>query len=186
MSQEVPEVARQSLALAADSRRRPEERLTLRFPFIQILLARVWWTLSPRSRLRQTIVRRLLRSGFEAANRGDYEVTFLSYDRDIEFIPPTGLIALGDEASYRGLEARVRYERNWRAEWGDFRYEPDELRDLGDRFLVIGRITSSGLSSGAAIDSDFANLFTLSAGRVIREQVFFDRAEALKAVGLRE
>jgi ketosteroid isomerase-like protein len=186
MSQENPEVARQSLTLAADSRRRVEERLTLRFPFIQVLVTRAWWKLPPRSRMRQAIVHRLVRSGFEAANRGDYAVTFASYDRDIEFFPPTSLIGLGDEASYRGLEARVRYEHNWRAEWGDFRYEPDDLRDLGDRFLVIGRISSSGLSSGAAIDSDFANLFTLSAGRVIREQVFFNRAEALEAVGLSE
>ena len=82
--------------------------------------------------------------------------------------------------------ACVRYEHNWRAEWGDFRYEPDELRDLGVRFLVIGRICSTGLSSGAAIDTDFANIFTLSAERVIREQVFFNRAEALEAMGLRE
>jgi hypothetical protein len=53
--------------------------------------------------------------------------------------------------------------------------------------LVIGRIRSGGLSSGARIDSDFANLFTLSArGRVIREQVYFDRAEALEAAGLPE
>jgi ketosteroid isomerase-like protein len=186
MSEENVEVVRQSLALAADSRRRLEERLALRVPYIQSLVTRVWWKRPPRSRLRQAIVRRLVRQSFEAANRGDYEVTFALYDRDVELIPPTGLVRLGDEASYRGLEARVRYERNWRAEWGDFRYEPDELRDLGDRFLVIGRIRSSGLSSGAAIDTDFANLFTLSAGKVIREQVFFNRAEALKAAGLSE
>jgi ketosteroid isomerase-like protein len=96
------------------------------------------------------------------------------------------LVGLGDETLYRGLEARVRYEQNWRAEWGDFRYQPDELRDVGDRILAIGRISSSGLSSGAAIDTDFANLFTFSAGKVIREQVFFDRAEALEAAGLSE
>jgi ketosteroid isomerase-like protein len=186
MSEENVEVGRQSLALAADSRRRLGERLALRVPYIQSLVTRVWWKRPPRSRLRQAIVRRLVRQSFEAANRGDYEVTFALYDRDVELIPPTGLVRLGDEASYRGLEARVRYERNWRAEWGDFRYEPDELRDLGDRFLVMGRIRSSGLSSGAAIDTDFANLFTLSAGKVIREQVFFNRAEALKAAGLSE
>jgi ketosteroid isomerase-like protein len=172
--------------LAADSRRRLEERLVLRFPYIKVLLTRVWWNRPPRSRLRQAIVRRLVRQGFEAANRGDYEVTFGLYDRDIELIPPTGLVGLGDEASYRGLEARISYEQNWRAEWGDFRYEPDELRDLGDRFLVIGYIRSSGLTSGAATDTDFANLFTLSAGRVIREQVFFNRADALEAAGLSE
>src|SRR2546421_10088982 len=106
MSQEIPEVARQSLALAADSRRRLEERVIVRFPFIRVLVARVWWNLSPRSRLRQAIVRRLVRLGFEAANRGDYEVTFAFYARDIELIPPTGWIGLGEEASYRAPEAR--------------------------------------------------------------------------------
>jgi hypothetical protein len=52
--------------------------------------------------------------------------------------------------------------------------------------LAIGHITSSGLTSGAATDTDFANLFTLFAGRVIREQVFFNRADALEAAGLSE
>jgi ketosteroid isomerase-like protein len=41
-------------------------------------------------------------------------------------------------------------------------------------------------AAGARGDSDYADLFTLSAGRVIREQTYFDRAEALQAVGLRE
>jgi ketosteroid isomerase-like protein len=186
MQQAGSEGVRHRLTLAADSRRRLDERLVLLFPAIKVLLARVWWNLPPRSRLRQAFVRRFVRQGFEAANRGDYEVTFAFYDRDIEFIPPTGLVGLGDQASYRGLEARIRYEQNWRAEWGDFRYEPDEFRDLGDRFLAIGRIRSSGSTSRAATDTDFANLFTLSAGRIVREQVFFDRADALEAAGLSE
>jgi ketosteroid isomerase-like protein len=187
MSNQSVEAVRQSLELAADSRRRLEERLALRVPYIHALVLRALSKLPPQSRLRQTILRRFVRSGFEAANRGDLAVTFASYDADVEFFPPRGLVGLGDEPAYRGLEARVRYEQQWRAEWGDFRYEPDQLRDLGNRFLVIGRIRSGGLSSGARIDSDFANLFTLSArGRVIREQVYFNRAEALEAAGLPE
>ncbi len=113
-------------------------------------------------------------------------MAFANYDRDVEFFPPTNLAGLGKEASYRGLEARLRYEQQFRAEWGDYRYEPDELRDLGDRILVIGRIRSSGLSSGAPIDSDYANLFTLSSGRVVREQAYLNRAEGLEAAGLSE
>jgi ketosteroid isomerase-like protein len=186
MSKQNVETVRHSLELAADSRRGLEERLALRVPYIQALVARTWSKRPPQSRLRQAIVRRLVRLAFDAANRGDLEVAFANYDRDVEFFPPKGLVGLGDEASYRGLEARVRYEQQWRAEWGDFRYEPDELRDLGNRLLVIGRIRSSGLSSGAAIDSDFANLFTLSGGRVIREQVYFNRAEAFEVAGLLE
>lgn len=49
---------------------------------------------------------------------------------------------------------------------------------------MIGRIRSGGLSSGAKLDSDYADLFTLSAGRVIREQTYFNRTEALEAAGL--
>lgn len=90
------------------------------------------------------------------------------------------------QRGYRGVQARLRYELNWRAHWGDYRYEPDELRDLGDRLLAIGRIRSTALSSSAAIDTDYADLFTLSAGQVIREQPFLNRADALKAAGLSE
>jgi ketosteroid isomerase-like protein len=187
MSQENVEVARQSVALAADSRRRLEERLILRFPFIQGLIARLWWKLSPRSRLRRAILRRLLRSGFEAANRQDYDVTFALYHPDGETILPEEFVALGFEPVVRGREARRALQERWNAEWGDFRFEAEEVIDLGDgRFLVIARMLVSGLSSGAPIDSDWAALFTLSAGLAIREQIFVDRRKALEAVGLRE
>jgi hypothetical protein len=52
--------------------------------------------------------------------------------------------------------------------------------------LVLGRIRGSGLSSGAGIDTDWGILVTFVAGWVIREQFFFDRGEALEAVGLSE
>ena len=44
----------------------------------------------------------------------------------------------------------------------------------------------SGITSGAAIDSEWGNLLTVSAGQVIREQYFRARAEALEAAGLSE
>ena len=52
--------------------------------------------------------------------------------------------------------------------------------------MVIGRFEGSGPSSGAGFDNEFAEIFTISAGRVIREQAFFDHAEALEAAGLSE
>jgi hypothetical protein len=54
------------------------------------------------------------------------------------------------------------------------------------RVLVLGRLKGSGLSSGAAIDNEWADLDTFSAGRVIRRQIFLDHAEGLEAAGLRE
>jgi hypothetical protein len=59
-----------------DSRRRVEERLALRFPRIMALGARHLFRQHPRSRLRRTIVPRVVRSGVQAASRGDFEAAF--------------------------------------------------------------------------------------------------------------
>ena len=187
MSEENVEVVRQPIAVRAHSRRRLEERMALRFPSVLALLARAGWRLPPRSRLRQVLIRRYVRLGFEATNRGDYEAANALNHPDVEAIWPPRLATIGVEPGTRGREERVRFQRRWSTEWGEFRFEPEELIDFGDgRLLTVGRITGSGLSSGAAFDSDWAVLHTVSAGRVIREQVFLDHGEALEAAGLSE
>src|SRR5215203_3948794 len=187
MSGENVEVVRQPVAAAPHSRRRLEERLGLRFPGVLTLLNRLVWRLPPRSRLRQAVLRRAVKLGIDASNRGDFEAAFTLYDPQVELITEPRLIELGFDSTYRGREERVRFQHRWTAEWGDFRFAPDELVDLGDgRLFVSGRIVGSGLSSGAGFDSDWALLVTVYAGRVIREQFFFDRAGASKAVGLSE
>jgi ketosteroid isomerase-like protein len=187
MSEENVEVVRQPMAVRAHSRRRLEERLGLLFPGGLAFFARLAWRLPPRSRLRRALIRRAVQLGLEATNRGDFEAAFAAlYHPDIELIAVGTFITLGHEPVYRGREERIRFQERWRAEWGEFRFEPEELIDLGDRLLLVGRVTGTGLSSGVAVDNDWADLFTISAGRAIREQVFFDRAEALEAAGLSE
>jgi hypothetical protein len=188
MSQENVEVVRQPVTVAPHSHRRFEERLGLRFPGILALLARLVLRLPPRSRLRQAAVRRAVQLGLEANNRGDFEAAFALYDPQVELVTESRLTALGFDRVYRGREQRIRFQQRWVDEWGDFQFAPEELVDLGDRrVLVSGRIVGSGLSSGAGFDTYWAYLTTSSStGPVIREQFFFDRGEALEAVGLSE
>ena len=128
------------------------------------------------------MVRRSVRLGTEAINRGDYEVGFSAYSPDVEAIFAAELATVGGEAGTRGREERIRFQREWSAEWNEFRFEPDEVIDFGDdRLLIVGRIKGAGLASGADVDSDWALLITIAAGRVIREQVYADNAEALEA-----
>jgi ketosteroid isomerase-like protein len=122
----------------------------------------------------------------EATNRGDYEAAFALYHPDVELITPPQLIGLGEDSLYRGREERTAFQRKWTAEWGRFEFEVQEIIDLGDCLVLIGRMAGSGLSSGAAFESEWANLLTLSAGRVVREQYFPAHAEALEAAGLSE
>jgi ketosteroid isomerase-like protein len=123
--------------------------------------------------------------GLEASNRRDLEAAFALYHADIESRFQPELVSLGFEPVYRGRQQRLVAVRTWRAELGESRFATEELIDLGDgRLLVVGRIQGSGLASGATFDSDWALLLTLSHGLVLREQVFFNRHEALTSVGL--
>jgi ketosteroid isomerase-like protein len=187
MSQENVEVVRQPIVIGARSRRRLEERISLRFPAIRSLVGRAVWSLPPRSRLRQALIRRSVKLGFEALNRGDFKSAFSAYDPEVELVPAPQLKGLGLDNVYRGLEGRTRFQERWHAEWGDFQHVPEEVIDLGDGgVFVLGRLCGTGRSSGAAFDSDLGVVFTISAGRVIREQSWLDRDEALEAAGLKE
>jgi ketosteroid isomerase-like protein len=179
--------ARQRIAVGEHPRRRIEERLLLRFPALLDLLTGALVKLRPRSRLRQAAIRRAARLSLEASNRRDHEATFMVYHRDCECIFPAQMASVG-EPGVRGRSARIRWEARWRHEWGQFRYAPEELTDLGDRVLLVGRLEGSGVGSGAAVDTDWAVVLTLApeGGGAIREQVFFDRSEAFRAVGLPE
>jgi ketosteroid isomerase-like protein len=188
MLQQKVEIVRQPIRASERprGRRRLEERFSLRFPGVRAAVNRVLLRLPTRSRIRRFLLRRTIRLAVEASTRGDYEAAFAHFHPDVELNPPADVVTLGSfPASLKGRRERIRFERRWRDDWGDFRYEPDELIDLKDRVLVLGRMIGSGPSSGAASESEWADLVTLSQGQVIREQVFFSRIEAVKAAGQR-
>jgi ketosteroid isomerase-like protein len=185
------EVVRQRIVVPDRSRRSLEDHL-VRFPRVFALLARATWrlclSLPPRSRLRQAIIRRLIQRGYQAFNRGDLQAGFMRFHPDIELVTSDPrILALGFDPVTRGLEARVRFQRQWNDEWGEFRIYPEEIFDLtDDRLLLVGHMEGSGLGSGVAVANQWAVLYRMSAGRVVHEQIFFDPGEALEAAGLRE
>jgi ketosteroid isomerase-like protein len=182
------QIVRQPIRLSAQSRRRLEERLSLRFPRLPAAVNRGLFRLPARSRVRRLMFSRTVQLTAEASNRGDYEVAFMHYHPDVELNSPPGNVGIGTfPETLFGREERIRFERGWRDGWDDFRYEPEELIDLADqRILLLGRMMGSGPASGAVLESEWADLLTISRGQVIREQVFFSRAEALHAAGLSE
>ena len=187
MSQANVEVVRQPITVGAHTRRRLEERLALRLPRASALVSRAALRLPPRSRLRRMFIRRAAQLAFEAVNRRDYEAAFARFHPEVEFEFPPQLGGLGLDAIDRGREARIRFEERWRAEWGDFQLKPAEIVDLGDgRLLIVGRMVGRGLTSGAPFENEWGDVDTVSAGRVIRQQIFLDHAEALEAAGLSE
>ena len=123
----------------------------------------------------------LVRAGFAAHNRGDLDALTEVYDADVVF----ETLLLGTR---HGNEAiRLIYEENQKTLSG-YEIEPVELIDAGDQVVAVAQVKGVGPASQIAMEDrdQFAFLFTIKNGRVVREQAFRNRDEALKAAGLRE
>ena len=70
--------------------------------------------------------------------------------------------------------------------WEELRNEAERFIDLGDRVLVLDRQTGRGRRSGAVLDHELAQVFTVRGEAIVRWQSYWHRSEALEAVGLRE
>jgi ketosteroid isomerase-like protein len=184
MPDETVEAVRTPMTRTVHGRRRLEERLALRFPRLRNLVTGAIWRL-PSSKMRRALVRRSVRTAWEAFNRGDLDAAFLLYHPDCESTYPPELATIGLGAGTHGLEERMRSQQRALDEWAEFRFEPKELIDFGDgRLLTAGHMKGTGLSSGATVDSEWSALVTTVNGRVIREQIYVNHPEALQAAGL--
>ena len=123
----------------------------------------------------------LIRAGFAAHNRGDLDALVEVYDPDVVF----ETLLLG---THHGNEAiRLIYEENQKTLSG-YDVVPVELIDSGDQVVAVAEVKGVGPVSQIAMeDRDrFAFVFTIKNGRVVREQAFRNRDEALEAAGLSE
>ena len=93
---------------------------------------------------------------------------------------------LDDHASHPGVGAIRAHAQTWFHAFPDLRLEPVEIRANGDRVFVWTHLSGHGADSGIAMEMNHAQVFTLQGGRIQRIEAYFDRAEALAAVGLAE
>jgi len=67
----------------------------------------------------------------------------------------------------------------------EIRIEADEIRAASDTVVVVlGRLRVRGRASGAVGSSTRAWVFTLRAGKVVRQETFAEQNEGMKAAGL--
>jgi len=126
----------------------------------------------------------VIRAMYEHWARGDFPASFMDPDVVNSRI---GAQTPDMEGEWRGLEAFGRAFAEYLQAFSDLRIEAEEIIDLDDdRVLVLSRHTAKGKLSGAPIEHEIGDLFTLRAGKVVRYASYWDRAEAMKAAGLSE
>jgi ketosteroid isomerase-like protein len=94
-------------------------------------------------------------------------------------------VAVGDGA-FRGREGVARFMDEIRESWVEVEVIVEELRDLDDRVLVLGRQRGRARGSGVDIDAPFDAVVEFRDGQASCARSFFDRDAALQAVGLEE
>ena len=126
----------------------------------------------------------IMRKGMDAWNQHDAAL-WLSYAApDVEWMP-AGPAAV-ERTVYRGRdEVASGFAAVWQT-WDLFQFEEDQVRDLGDSVLWLGRVKMRGGASQLDLDQEFAVHSRLQDGQVITVRAFLGWREALEAVGLRE
>lgn len=157
----------------------------VRFPYLYAALALVLSSaLSPRSRLRQWVVRHSARSGWAAGARSDLELMLVRYAADVVSEWPDDLVALGMPARVQGRREYVDAWAEFMNPWREYRGAARFVIDLGDRALVFGHGEGRGAASGARVGFDIGQLVELRRGLVARERFFTDWAEAMRIAGI--
>jgi hypothetical protein len=132
------------------------------------------------------LVRGALRGIYERLSRtGEIDVRFL--DPAVEWRPPPNSPMAG---LYRG-PAEVNAEfAAWTEPFGGWRWQPEELIDVGFRdrdnwvWLVQGHESGRGTGSGVATEARQFHVLTLRRGRLAWMEMYHDRSDAMRAASL--
>jgi ketosteroid isomerase-like protein len=181
-----PVVTRVALAGPAPTQRSLTDRLTVRFPrTARLMLALGIRLTTPSSRVRRDGLRRVLRSGWAAAPRKDWELMFVRYSPDVIWEIPEEFQTLGFAESYHGHEGLVQGLEQFSEAFESWEIRPDRALDFGDRVLALGRFRGKARASGVEWEQEFSQLVTLEKGLVVRDRFFYSWDQGMQAAGLK-
>ena len=126
----------------------------------------------------------VVRAWIRACNGNDPEQAIALCDPGFEM---TESSALPGAATTSGVAGLRRYLAGWQRNWSEWEWQEQEIHDLPpDRVLVVALLRLRGLRSGIWVERRWTYLFTVRNGRLLGQDGFDDKAEALEAVGLSE
>jgi ketosteroid isomerase-like protein len=91
-----------------------------------------------------------------------------------------------EQQLYEGVAETEAFLEDWAAAWEDWQLDVESVHDAGEKVLVLARQRGRSKTAGMPIDMSIAQVWTFSAGRQTRMEMYSDRDEALEAVGLAE
>jgi ketosteroid isomerase-like protein len=161
-----------------------EERLLMRNPALFRALFSPVLRAPARFPGRRLLLRRALRQALGALNRRDLDAVVARYDPSIEFELDEGPASLPDmDTHYEGIDAARAAIDEFLDAWEDVSWEPYQLVDGGDRFVVLVAITGVG-RQGMELREELGVLYTVRRGRVVRQSLHWGWEKTLGLAGL--
>ena len=125
----------------------------------------------------------IVRSIYEAVNRGDWDAAFRDQRRDVELTtPPRGPNA----GTYRGREECQGFWEDLLTPFEAWSAEPEEFFEHGDQIAVVVKARTRPKGSSAELELRNGAVWTIRDGTVVSVRLFATPEDALEAAGLRE
>ena len=120
----------------------------------------------------------IVRSSYEAFGSGAFAAVLETMDPEIEWVDQESLPWGG---VHHGHDEFAAHMQSFGANFEEFRVEPREFLDAGDRVVVTGRFAGRG--GGGEFDVGVVYTWELRDGKVARVEGYTDTARVLEALG---
>jgi dihydropteroate synthase len=122
----------------------------------------------------------LIRRHYDATARGDWDAALAVMHPDIEWDQTRSF----DGGIARGREEVIAITSRWMGTFESYSIDVLESRAAGDKVFVYSREHGRGKGSGAAVERDLFQVWTVRDGLAVRCAIHADRGEALADAGL--
>ncbi len=116
-------------------------------------------------------------------NARDAEAAQAHSTDDVEIVP---LRAAMEATAYRGPEAFEAFGADSDEAWEEIRFDPETIRDGGERVVAIGHLSARARGTGAEVSARLAMFFEFRRGQLSNARIYSDVKDALEAAGLSE
>ena len=123
-----------------------------------------------------------VRRNLEAWHGGDLDAWLETAHAEVEWVSEIARRVENPDLVYRGHDELRRYWDDWHSVW-DVTIDVEEIRDLGDTALALGRVRALGEASGIDLDGPIALVYEFEDGLIRWARAYLDPQKALDAVG---
>lgn len=125
----------------------------------------------------------LVNAWVDACNVGDVDEALALCDESMELVEAT---ALPGAVTATGLDQVRHYLERFEVHWSEGKWTPVEFREADDKVVLRARLRLVGRNSGIEVDREWIYVFTISDGKLVRQDGFENLAEGLRAAGIED